>query len=272
MTKNKSLARKALFTIVLLGTSCAVLGSVFSIGTLRQGDAKPTQAEKRIVIDNRTQSLEVIQADLSSNGRLIRVAVRNVANKNIDWFRLSLGAGSAIEADFAFSEKSVLGPGEVYDDEYPFDSKSHLISVTVVAVVFEDKSTDGDKHFARLLKEKRAGQRIEISRMVSLLKAANSAIKYRESASLLEGLSSEVSNSKTESQVPAEKSSLSAEARLIGMRTARERVLNEVRRIQTLGDENKKSELKLLEERYSSIHTRLAGYDFPFQISSTERP
>jgi hypothetical protein len=105
-----------------------------------------------------------------------------------------------------------------------------------------------------------------------LLKAANSAIKYRESASLLEGLSSEVSDSKTESQVPAEKSSLSAEARLIGMRTARERVLNEVRRIQTLGDENKKSELKLLEERYNSIHIRLAGYDFPFQISSTGRP
>lgn len=270
MTKNKSLARKTLFTIVLLGTSCAVLGSVLSIGTLRQGNA--TQSEKKIVLDYKTQALEITRADFSSNGRLIRVAVRNVANKNIDWFRISLGNGSDIEADFAFAEKSVLRPGEVYDDEYPFDSKSSLVRVTVVAVVFEDKSTDGDEHFAQLLKEKRAGQRIEVSRMVSLLKAANSAIKYRESAVLLEGLSSEVSNSNTESQVPAEKSSSAREARLIGMRSARERALNEIRRIQTLGDESKKSELKLLEERYNSIHTRLAGYDFPFQISSQGRP
>lgn len=260
---KKSVSRNAVFTMALVAISCLVLVSVLSTVISRPVKMEPAQSRTKIITGNATRSLEIIKTELSPNGRLVRLAVKNVTNKNVDWFRISLGAGSDVEADFAFAERSILGPGEVYEDEYPLDSQLSEVKIIVVSVLFEDKGFDGDTHYAELLLEKRKGQRLELSRLVPLLRGANSDWTNRSSSTLLENLASEVSNTTNENKfAAAAKSSLKDEARLIGIRTARNRLLNDIKRIQSLDDQNRKNELAKLEARYNSINSKLAGYVF----------
>jgi hypothetical protein len=262
MAKNESAIPKAIVALVLLGMSCFVLISVWSAGISRQVDTNSIQSQKHIVLGNNTQSLEIIKTELNANGRLVQIAVKNVSNKNIDWFRLSLGNGSDVEADFSFADKSVLGPGEIYEDEYPIDSKANEVRITIVSILFEDKGFDGDTHYAQLVKDKRSGQRMELGRLVPLLRKASETPRIQQSTALIQTLETEVSNTVSESRIPASQSSLQTEARLIGIRTARSRVLNEIQRIKTLDDQDRSKELTRLAEHYNSISSKLAGYDF----------
>ena len=262
MPKNESAIRKAIVAVVLLGISCFVLISVWSAGISRRVDTKSIQSQKHIVLGNNTQSLEIIKTELNPNGRLVQITVKNISNKNIDWFRLSLGTGSDVEADFSFADKSILGPGEVYEDDYPFDSTANEVRITIVSILFEDKASEGDTHYVQLVKDKRSGQRMELNRLVPLLRKASETPRIQQSTALIQTLETEVSNTVSESRIPASQSSLQTEARLIGIRTARNRVLNEIQRIKTLDDQDRIKELTRLAEHYNSISSKLAGYDF----------
>lgn len=66
----------------------------------------------------------------------------------------------------------MLAPGESYEDEYPFDQKSGQIEITVVAVLFTGRISEGDEHYAELIRNNRAGQKEELARLNSLLRLA----------------------------------------------------------------------------------------------------
>lgn len=180
MRRNKSPLDKVIIAIALLG----MLAPAISGGAKTESIQLPT----KIVIANETQSLEIVKSEFNPNGRLIRVAIKNVSKKNIDWFRLSLGAALDVEADFAFSDKPLLAPGEIYEDEYPFDSKSNEVRITVVSLLFVDKASEGDAHYAQLSRDKRMGQRMELSRIVPLLQEASNASRSQHSNLLLKNL------------------------------------------------------------------------------------
>lgn len=257
MAKNEPTIRKAVFVVPMLGLSCILLISVWSGGVSSGGDTKSIQTQKDIVLGSKThsRSLEIIKAELNRDGRLVHIAIKNISDKNIDWFRISLGAGSDVEADFAFAEKPILAPGDVYEDQYPVDSKSNEVRITIVSLLFEDNASDGDLHYVQLVREKRLGQRIELSRIVPLLRKANTG-------TLLENLETEVSDASSDGRIPAAQSDLKAEARLIGVRNARTVVLNDIRRIKTLEGQDRGKELTKLEERYNSISFKLTRHSF----------
>jgi len=131
-----------------------------------------------------------------------------------------------------------------------------------VSILFEDKASEGDTHYVQLVKDKRSGQRMELNRLVPLLRKASETPRIQQSTALIQTLETEVSNTVSESRIPASQSSLQTEARLIGIRTARNRVLNEIQRIKTLDDQDRIKELTRLAEHYNSISSKLAGYDF----------
>jgi hypothetical protein len=253
MQKKSFAMRKPLIGFAVVATSCLLVAGVWSVNASRFPKAKPIQAQKRITLRNETVSLEITKAEL--DGKQVRVAVKNVSNKNIDWFRLSLGASSSIEADFAFADKSALAPGEIYEDLYPFDSASDEVRLTVLSVMFEDKTSDGNLHYAQLLKDKRAGQKVELNRLLPLLQRAINAPDHNQAANLMRNLETEliaIQQVKDES-VP--------EAKWIGFLNARDRVLNELRRIQALRDEDNgrdiRKDLKLMKEHYEKITARM---------------
>jgi hypothetical protein len=221
---------------------------------------------KRILLSNKTRSLEVIKADLNEAGKVVRVAVKNVSNKNIDWFRISLGADSAIEADFTLAEKSVLAAGEIYEDEYPFDTSSDQVPITIVSVLFEDSVSDGDAYYAQLLKAKRSGENMELSRVVPLLRQATEDSTTHQASLVLRNLETDVWDARNENRAREAELDLQAEARLIGIQTIRQRVQRDIEQIKAMkanGDwRDTKQQLKSVNERYDKIRENLKRYNF----------
>lgn len=167
--------RRSFQSLLILGSialAIAVFVTIASWAGGVRGAADQPKPSKKVELANNTSSLSVTKSELEPNGRSVRVAVLNVAQKPIDWFRISLGAGSDIEADFAYADKPVLGPNESYEDSYPVPSEGDKLQVTIVSVVFEDMTFDGDVRSAQRLIEKRRGQEIELRRLLPLITPA----------------------------------------------------------------------------------------------------
>jgi hypothetical protein len=235
------------------------VGSLVTVGAWTGGLRREnSQGQSRIgvTVENKTTSLLVTKAEIESSGRSVRLAIRNATNKNIDWFRISFGAGLSIETDFTFADKAILAPEESYEDTYPISTDSGKLEVTIVSVVFEDKTVDGDVASARWLMDKRSGQKMELARLLPLLnQTINARDKDQASLSLLD-LESEISQ-------PEDRSDLLPEAKRIGVRTARERVLNDIREVKILGEKqgrDVRQDLRDVKARYNRISTRMEKY------------
>jgi hypothetical protein len=252
--------RKAILVATLLGISSIVLVAIGSSGISQNATRNSLRKPKQILLGNKTHSLEVVKAEFSANGKVIRVAVKNISNKNIDWLRITLGANSAIEADFMLAEKPQLSPNDIYEDEYPFDADSDQVRITVLSVLFDDGLSDGDTHYAQLMKAKRAGEKMELNRLIPLLqRAAASSTTYQ--SSLLRTLQVDV-DARNETTVPNGQLDPFTEARLIGIRTIRERVQSDLDRVKTKSDEkNAYKELKVMNEHYEKIRENFNRYE-----------
>lgn len=235
---------------VFAAGALALLATLILQGTYSSGRNQQSNLRKISVI-NRTRALQITKAEVV--GRRIHLAVKNGYKKDINWFRVSFGHGLSIEADFAFTESGVLSPGENYADEYPIDSDLGALTVTVVAVVFEDKTQDGDERYAQFIRQKRAGQKMALRRLLPLLeKSITSSDDNLDSD--LQSLEAETSTEEAiENTLP--------EAERIGLRNARERILNEVQRIRYERSKDKRrdvrEDLRFVKNNYERIEAKL---------------
>jgi hypothetical protein len=152
----------------------------------------------------------------------------------------------------------VLAPGEIYEDLYTIESNSLDVNITVVSVLFEDRTVEGDASYAKATKEKRAGQKAQLngfclcSKKLSMLRGQGGRRAH--------DLEAEVS------EIQDENDQTVPEARRIGLRNAKERILNDIQKIRQLhaGDKSKDVQRDLLpiRERYENILIKLEGYAF----------
>lgn len=238
-----------------------VIGCLFTIGAWAGGyrsannQLRPVQ---KVELANKTSSLSITKAEIAPNGRSVRVAVQNVTQKSIDWFRISLGSGSDIEADFAYADKPVLGPNESYEDSYPVQSKGDKLKITIVSVVFEDKSLDGDVRFAQRLMDKRLGQEIELRRLLPLINQALIVSGKEQGVGRIQALESKIG----ESPIDSNESPL-PDAAQDGMKAVRERVLSEIRSVKASSgtqDQDVLQGLRKVAARYDRIGSKLKKY------------
>lgn len=247
-------------TFWMLGAIALAIASFLTIaswaGGLRSA-TNQTRPPKKVELSNKTSALSVTKAELEPNGRSVRIAVQNVAQKPIDWFRISLGSGSDIEADFAYADNPVLGPNESYEDSYPVPSEGDKLQITIVSLVFEDMTVDGDSRYAKSLMDKRLGQEIELRRLLPLITQALNVSGKEQGVARVQALESKIA----ESPADASQSSLPAAA-YDGMKTARERVLSEIRNVKASGvqDQDMLMGLHNIAARYDRIGSKLKKY------------
>jgi hypothetical protein len=232
-----------------------LIGAFVSIGAWAGGfgsTGNHTQ-QKPLSLVNRTSALTITKAELEPNGRTVRLAVTNATSKPIDWFRISLGPGSDVEADFAFADKSFLGPNESYEDSYPVRLDSDKVEITIVSVVFEDRSSDGDVRSAQRLINKRRGQAIELKRVLPLItQITNTPDKVRRDE-LVASLERRIAEGAIETSLP--------EATQEGVTIARERVLDNIRRTKDSA-ETDMDRWRKMSARYERIGLKLKQYGF----------
>jgi len=257
MANREFVVRKLFAGYVLVGAACALALGLWLFSSYRFPQVQATQAKRKIVINNKTEAMQITKAELE--GRNLRLALKNGSRKNINWFRVSFGRNESIEADFNFATPSVLVPGEIYEDLYTIESNSLDVNITVVSVLFEDRTVEGDASYAKATKEKRAGQKAQLKRLLPLLQKVINAPEGKVVAALND-LEAEVS------EIQDENDQTVPEARRIGLRNAKERILNDIQKIRQLhaGDKSKDVQRDLLpiRERYENILIKLEGYAF----------
>lgn len=152
--------KKPLFLPILILFTLSILGAVLwasknSYG--RQSTAKTL-----------TGGVEIV-GKISGEGAT-RISFRNSSNKNINALKVSVG-GSIFMVEFldADEPKRRLQPGGIYEEWFP-NTAPDDIDVSVLAVVFEDKSGVGDGRLVEEVLETRRGVKKQLMRFEVLLR------------------------------------------------------------------------------------------------------
>lgn len=115
-----------------------------------------------------TSAVEIV-AKIPGEGA-IKISFRNVSNKSINALQVSV-AGSVFMVEFldADEPKRRLKPGGIYEEWFPTTSPND-IDVSVLAVVYEDKTGAGDERLVEEVLETRRGVKKQLMRFGVLLR------------------------------------------------------------------------------------------------------
>jgi hypothetical protein len=94
-----------------------------------------------------------------------KVSLRNISTKAIDGIQLSVD-GSIFQIEFLDAEEpgqQKIQRGEAYEEWFPINNNGQPIEVAVLAVTFDDKTSDGDSSLANEIFQTRRGVKKELS-------------------------------------------------------------------------------------------------------------
>jgi len=122
---------------------------VVCVGTAFSGFSRHPRRPQNALVNfkssSKTRAVEVERIEVL-NGAIAKVILKNASKKNIDGIRLSSNKGW-LDIDFLPAwegDGQRLLPGATYAQLFPITIPSEPFEVTVVAVMFDDKSGDGD--------------------------------------------------------------------------------------------------------------------------------
>jgi hypothetical protein len=147
----------------LLGVATIIAGVVFLVGGARSSKSKSAD----VTISNKAQTCRVISA--TKLDRAITLLLTNDSAKNITAYVISFptrrGDVFTVKEEFAYSEIDfVIGPGRTYKStvDIPFRINSQeTIDLQLSAVIFDDKSSEGDQQVVRGIEDERSGERLQ---------------------------------------------------------------------------------------------------------------
>lgn len=147
--------------------------SYFGSGVRSSGVEK----EKTIGVNSFAPSVRVVRAERYDGH--IKVAIRNDSIRSVTSFVMasSLPNGDlfTVKEELIYSEdEMVIGPSKDYEREFNIPSSlnqaTHL-SVSLLTVVFDDKTFEGNRDIAQKIADERSGEKIQLIRVVSLMKS-----------------------------------------------------------------------------------------------------
>jgi hypothetical protein len=173
MKEQIAIYRRPYFISTVMASICLAVVSA-SAWTLRT--RVPAGQENEVPVGNKTQSFQVIRAVV--NEGTVRISLKNGYRKAINGFTLSGGGTSGVQVDFTETD-DVIAPGEIYeyrDSVKNLQSSSGSITNTlnlrVLAVVFEDGTGDGEKFAVDEIRDRRLGEKRQLSRLLPLINQA----------------------------------------------------------------------------------------------------
>src|SRR5205085_10935517 len=138
--------------------------------TIRQGQHK-------------TQALAIVNTIISSDN--VKVILQNVSDKNINGIQLAVN-GARCQIEFLDADEpnhKVLAPKAIYEQWFPLNN-SRALEVTILAVTFEDKTSEGDPELITEIKETRQGARKQLMRLLLILNDTLNSLNADSSISL----------------------------------------------------------------------------------------
>jgi hypothetical protein len=129
---------------------------------LKKKKERLTNAE--IPVQNLTNGLTVIKLEKNIKSDSLRVLLRNDYAKTITAYDVSVGSGTIQSQCLTeeTDERAFIHPGDTREETYPLQDDVDTLGIRVLAVVFEDKTSDGEQRYIQELQEYRTGLKIEI--------------------------------------------------------------------------------------------------------------
>ncbi len=157
------------FTIVIV-LACSVLLVANALSRMQQTSG--------VRITNKTKAISAEGTDIGFDK--IHLRLRNNYNKDITAFVISIGNLSgtrfSYKEEFIYSETDkVLAPGESYNRNISLPSSlkgRRDQEIAIQAVIFADKTNDGDQDIIGEIEEERLGEKVQIQRILPKLKQA----------------------------------------------------------------------------------------------------
>ncbi len=156
---------------ILVSVGLLFLAAIgFALTAAALSNSGRSQQNDGLVIDNKTRSFQVEGAQ--RNERSLGLTIRNRYDKGIKAYTVGVG-DLKMEEDFVYSDR-VIAPGEVYTVDIPLPrsvlSKQQL-KISVLAVVFEDSSSDGVTKTTSAITDRRLGEKLQFNRTIQLLQS-----------------------------------------------------------------------------------------------------
>jgi hypothetical protein len=177
MNKHRNIFRR------LYPISFALVGiCVVMIGANAWSSHSPLRQSTNPRILNKTRAFEVVSQ--KRNGQHFLLNLKNGYSKNIIGYTVTQGADTptsaevSIEEDFIYGDK-VIAPGETYAVRIPISEQQSSIGkvstqeqdINVLAVMFDDGTSDGDSKSITKTKDRRRGELIQLERILPLFQA-----------------------------------------------------------------------------------------------------
>ncbi|HXU35793.1 MAG TPA: hypothetical protein VN937_05475 [Blastocatellia bacterium] len=252
MRSSKTVLQRSSVPVILLIVCLLGLG----IGGVSLKSQKSTGIQSNTPrIQNRTRSFEVVQVSPSvgENGE-VELSLRNRYSKNITACAVSVN-GSITEVDFAFSEledQRGLSPESVYEQKYSFARRVNKsaarqnLDISILAVVFDDKTGDGDPKFVTEILDTRLGSKIQLTRIIALLNDALNLPRVPYEA--VDTLKARISS------LPVDSANSTSETAREGLRNQKSDAL---RRLESQTSLNPQERIRTLKDIYESLAARL---------------
>jgi hypothetical protein len=166
-------------TLIVVVTAVIVIVTSVAIMTRSTRLAKASdqfQEGNGLSVDNKTRAFQIITA--ARDGSTIRLSFRNDYSKPINAFTLAGSPNSGVQVDLADSDHEIA-PGAVYDFRVaavsmePSGSLTKPLKLTVLNVVFEDGTGDGDYQATMDIKNRRLGEKVALTRIIPLIEQAS---------------------------------------------------------------------------------------------------
>jgi hypothetical protein len=125
-------------------------------------------------IKNETESFRLVSAE--KNGAVLVLKMRNVSSKGITAYSISTRPGSREDTDYSLSGH-VIAPGDIEETEISSASLYTINSsnqpkpmIRILAVVFDDRTSEGDFGVATIIKDTRLGKKMQLKRINRLIR------------------------------------------------------------------------------------------------------
>jgi hypothetical protein len=132
-----------------------------------QAMAESLQADK-LPVRNMAQSFRLIAIEKIEN-RDLRITLQNDYSKRINGFWLFVG-NVGTEIGPLYEKEQMISSGGIYTIDLPIQADTDTRGIGIVAVTFEDGSGDGDSESLYVIRETRKGEKIQIKKILKLIR------------------------------------------------------------------------------------------------------
>lgn len=184
---NNRYIRKPSLWVIILGFVIVYVLTVItwpSRTSSQRVENQGTQGANRVEdngnvrINNRTRGLSVVSLNLHSED--VEVVMKNNYDKSITAYQVYVGNTTVQTVLLTGDVPKIIAPGELIHENYARNLGLDTRGVVILAVVFDDKTGDGDAEYVRGLLEYNEGMKMQrlysLEVLQNILKSQNSII------------------------------------------------------------------------------------------------